>query len=116
MSPTNPRALITYSATALVVIVLGSYTYFQAADYISGPRLSISSPTHGESVSKKLVRIHGTAENISFLSLNGRQIYTDTNGKFTEPLLLQYGYNIITLTAEGRFGRSETETVHVVAR
>jgi hypothetical protein len=56
----------------------------------------------------------GEAKNVSYLSLNGRQIFTDESGTFSEKLLLPYGYTIMTLKARDRFGRSRTYTLELV--
>lgn len=93
-----------------VVGAMSAYALFQARHIIDGPLVSLrdelahlqQSPT---------VTLAGTAENITALTLNGRTIYTDDQGNFTETLVLPRGYTIVTLTAEDRYGR-----VHSVER
>ena len=77
------------------------YVLYQARAYIRGPRLTIDSASR----EGPLLAVAGTAEHISFLSLNGKQIYTDEKGRWQERVLLLPGYTIITLAAKDRFGR-----------
>ena len=78
------------------------YALYQARTYLQGPRLAIESAIP----EGPLLALAGTAEHISFLSLNGKQIYTDEKGRWQERILLVSGYTIVTLAAKDRFGRS----------
>jgi hypothetical protein len=87
----------------LVLMVVG-YVHFQARNFIQGPAISLDgeySPVQHE----RRLTLHGNAENIVKLSLNGKEIHTDKEGVFTHELVLENGYTIMSLTAEDRFGR-----------
>jgi len=53
------------------------------------------------------VPIAGTAENIVWIRLNGRDIVTTPQGEFKETIVLPTGYTIVELSAADRFGRVE---------
>src|SRR4051812_8630843 len=93
---------------AILAILIGSagYAYFQASTYLDGPRINIVSPTSGETVLTDMVTVSGTVKNASFISLDGRQIYTTEAGVVEEQLLVPLGYTIITLKARDRFGHT----------
>ncbi len=71
-------------------------------------------PLNGASVEHSLINIEGVAKNISHISMNDRQMFTDEEGEFSEKLLLSYGYNIITVKAKDRFGRETKKTLELI--
>lgn len=92
----------------LLAVFLGAilwYLIFQSRNLIQGPTITLTTETGGVQ-SERVITLEGVAENIVSLSLNGRQIHTDQKGAFTEALVLENGYTIMTLTAEDRYGRS----------
>jgi hypothetical protein len=101
-----------------IVIVIAAcligYAGFQAEAIILGPRLAVDSPASGLSTSTSLVAIRGTAGNISYLTLNGEKVFTDENGNWEEEVLLSYGYNVFTVEAKDRFGRSVAKTLQII--
>lgn len=99
----------------VVLAVIGTgYMYLRSLDFLRGPILILGSIQNGSTVGNSLVAVSGSVENIAFLTLNGRQIFTNEEGSFLEKLLLAPGYNIITLEAKDRFGRVKTERLELV--
>ncbi len=90
------------------------YAYFQSREYLQGPVLTIDEPLSGSLSTTSLIALHGTAKNVAFLTLNGRQIFTDELGRFSESLLLSEGYSIMTLEAKDRFGHTKTKKLELV--
>lgn len=82
-----------------------SYGFFQARDYLYGPRLFIENPKNGAEFNESLLTVKGRALDTSYLILNGRAIFTDTDGNFSEELLLALGLNRIKLEAKDKFGK-----------
>lgn len=97
-----------------MVAFLAGYFLYQARGYLFGPKITLDNPLAGEVIHDSYLEVKGQALNISSLSLNGRQIFTDENGNFKEGLLLAKGYNIIELTATDKFGRVKKEKREVV--
>ncbi len=92
--------LLLASAGALVLV----YVAYQARFLIQGPRLYlIEEPASVQN--SQVVHMRGKASNISTISLNGRQIFTDKTGYFDEALVLENGYTIATIQATDRYGR-----------
>jgi len=98
----------------LCAIIIG-YGLWQSRELIAGPVISVESPTNGGVVSDTNVTLSGQVTNVSYITLNGRQIYADTDGSISEPLLLAEGYNVIQLTGTDKFGRTERRTIELVA-
>lgn len=108
------KGLIKILAAVVVVIIIGGYSIFRVETFAEGPVVEVAEPKDGSLVHQSLVTIRGEAKNISFLNLNGTQIFTDESGKFNEKILLSYGYNIITLEAKDRFGRKTEKSLQVI--
>ena len=89
--------------TLVVVLLIIAYALFQARHLISGPIIKLveSIPS---TISTSTVLVHGTAENIISLSLNGRAIFTTDSGEFKETVTLPVGYSILTIEAIDRYG------------
>ena len=99
---------------SLVVVLMVGYSLYQARNLIHGPEITITSPTPGSTLHAPLVTIAGTAENIAFISLNDRQIFVNSNGDFSEQLLLAPGYNVWTISAKDKFGRVISKKIELV--
>jgi hypothetical protein len=81
-----------------------SYLLFQARFLLQGPIITLS--TEPSTVQhERVVMLTGTVKNITHLTLNGRQIFTNELGYFNEALVLENGYTIATLAATDRYGR-----------
>lgn len=108
-------SIMKISAIILFVFGLIGYSLFNSRIFIAGPQITIQEPQNGALIEEKpLIEVSGLAENIAYLRLNGRQIYTDENSFFEEALLLNPGYNIIQLEAEDKFGRGIKKIIEVV--
>lgn len=105
-----------YGFLILLFLLLGAYSLFQARFLILGPRISIDSYKNGEVVASPIILISGKAENVSWLSLNDRQIFTDEKGAWSEKLIVSEGTSIMTLKARDRFGREREKRLLVVLK
>lgn len=110
----HPQTYIKIGSALLLTIVIILYGLFQARNIIYGPLVEIHTPKNGAALSEPLVSIEGTTKNIVTISLNDDQIFIDEQGKFKEQLLLSYGYNIMTVKAEDRFGREIKKTLELI--
>lgn len=106
---------IKHFLAALLAVAAVAYFLFQARFMVAGPMLEITSPQNGALVASSVVSIEGIAKNIAWISLNGRQIFTDESGHWAESLALPPGTNIMTVTTRDRFGREEEKTIQVYA-
>jgi hypothetical protein len=106
---------IKHIAFLLLFIVAVGYVLFQARFVIFGPQVEISYPKHGSLVAASMLSVEGKATNISWISLNDRQIFTDEKGFWSEKLMLPPGVSIITVKTRDRFGREIERSVQVMA-
>ncbi len=108
-----------FTGLGLILIclaVFGIYAFFKAENFMLGPKITLENPKDGQVFTSPDIKIGGQASNISLFYLNGRQIFTDKEGKFEENLLLAKGYNIIELKAEDKFGRETKITRELVLK
>jgi hypothetical protein len=102
------------SLIILFFVLLGLYALFQARFLIIGPYIRIEEPKNGALLDTELVVVKGVSKNAAWLSMNGRQIFTDEKGHFSERLVLSEGTSIITFEARDRFGRVRDKSVQVI--
>ena len=101
------RTILIYGLVACFCTLFVGYVLFQARFLIEGPEIHLKAvPLNPQE--NRVVILEGTAANITRMTLNGRQIYTNPSGYFKEELILENGYTITTLQAEDRYGRIQT--------
>jgi len=110
----TPKLIIGIGAIVVIATGLIVYAYFQSREYLQGPLLTIDEPLNGSLSTTSLIAFRGTAQNVAFLTLNGRQIFTDEQGRFRGSLLLSEGYSIMTLAAKDRFGHGVEKRLELV--
>lgn len=98
---------------ALACVVVIGYGLFEARRFLEGPQISITSPTNGSATSSPAVHITGTAQNISFLTINDAPAYTNKAGYFSATLSPPTGYTVVTVAAVDRFGRRASQSVSI---
>jgi len=103
------RALVIFFFVLLVV-----YALFQGRFVILGPQIQIDTPKDNAILTSNVLVVSGRAENVAYLSLDGRQIYTDKDGNWSEKLIAPLGISILELRARDRFGREIEKTIRVV--
>lgn len=98
----------------IFIALLAGYVYLESGDFVEGPQITILAPRGGTMIEDSLIHISGVALRVSKLELNGDTIFIDEAGNFREQILLIPGINIITLTAEDKFGRKIKEIVELI--
>lgn len=98
------RTLVRGALITSGILLLGLYILWQARFLLEGPTVVLS-PEPNRVSNMRTVTLEGSVRNITSLSLNGRQIFTDPHGHFKEALVLENGYTIATIAATDRYGR-----------
>lgn len=106
--------IIKYSIIITVVCVVIGYTYFAFRDYIYGPSIVVFEPANGSTVSTSTVIIKGQGVRIQDITLNGRPLFIDDSGNFTETILLFPGYNVSLIQASDKFNRTTEYKLELV--
>jgi hypothetical protein len=101
------RTLVRSALVVCGILILALYILWQARFLLEGPTIELTTePPRVSNV--RSITLEGTTRNITSLSLNGRQIFTDPYGHFKEALVLENGYTIATIAATDRYGRVTT--------
>ena len=101
---------------ALFVLVILVYAFFEARAVLFGPQIVLGFEEEVLTVDEALIEIRGAATNVVEITLDGRMLFTDSEGAFTERLLLAEGVNRFVFTARDRFGNTREETLTVLYR
>lgn len=101
---------------ALLFLVLFAILYgaFRAYSLLAGPSITIFSPTDGEVVASSTFSIVGQVKRAKEITLGGRVISTDTEGRFSETLVAQAPYTILIIVATDKYGATVTKTLRVI--
>lgn len=81
---------------------------------IHGPKVILSTLSDGISLQEPMIRVSGKALYTKNLIVNGENLPLAPDGTFDEKLVLNPGYNIITIAATDRFGKQRNETYSAI--
>lgn len=84
--------------------------FFVSRNLLLGVRIRNVNIEDGSTFTESLLVISGNAKNALNLSLNNHEIPIDEDGNFKETVALNKGYNIVTIEAKDKFGKSDKET------
>lgn len=101
-------------AGSILAIMIIAYGLFESFAILSGPTLEVTSPVDGATLNDPLIRVEGQTKRIAKILINDRQIFASDDGRFSEPLLMGSGYNIIEVEVLDLFGRKITKKIRVV--
>ncbi|MDP3770399.1 MAG: helix-turn-helix domain-containing protein [Candidatus Sungbacteria bacterium] len=88
----------------------------QLIGFTGAPRLSIEEPSRDSVVNVPMVRVQGTTDKESQLTVNGREITMNERGGFDQEIELVAGLNKLDFLVQNRFGKVSQETRYVVVR
>ncbi|OGZ08431.1 MAG: hypothetical protein A3C93_01435 [Candidatus Lloydbacteria bacterium RIFCSPHIGHO2_02_FULL_54_17] len=108
------KKLFAALSVGIFVGVIIFYSYLQSRAIIAGPKIIVDWPKSGSVATTSLVTVLGTIAHANEVTLQGRPIFIDLDGRFSEQLLLMEGYNIIELTAKDIEGRMDKKTIELV--
>lgn len=100
----NAKKTIKLAGMSLFFILILGYAFFVSRDLIFGIKIKNVNLENGSTLTERVVKVNGNAENAIKLTLNGREISIDEKGNFDETIALMPGYNIVNVTAQDKFG------------
>jgi hypothetical protein len=108
------KKLLKIICVSLLLLFIFGYTGYEIQKIVFGPKIDVTSPINGSTVTNSFTEIVGTAKNINNISLNDRKIFVDEQGNFKENVLLSYGYNSLKINATDKFGRNTEKVIEVI--
>lgn len=106
--------LATVLIGTLVVGFLGLVVY-NVKDMVFGTPLVVHAAADGSTVSDTYLPITGSAKHAQSITINGLAIGVDRQGNFNDGVILSPGYNIVEVRETDRFGKTKTDTLHLVS-
>ena|SRR3989344_8095758 len=107
---TDAKKILKIVTLVSLFAFIAVYAFFNTKDLLFGVKIRNVNIV-GETNIRK---ISGNAKNAKILTLNGREISIDQSGNFEETLALLSGYNIITLSAEDKFGLRDEKNYQLI--
>lgn len=101
---------MTKQILSLVLVLLLGYGMIEAWPLLSGPSLTVETPTENFSAESGTLALTGRASRAVTLTVNGSPLIATENGDFTAERTLPRGVSLLTFTATDRFGRSRSLT------
>ncbi len=105
--------IIRYSTICLFIVIILGYSIYQSRNIAKGPSIIITEPENGISFNYSSIIIQGKAINSTETNIDNRSIFIDEKGIFKEKYLLSPGYNIITIIAKDKFGKTIQKTLEL---
>lgn len=98
----NIKWWISIGLCTVLFLAIGIFSYLKMGFLWKGVQISASIDRTDTS---PLIQIKGSAKNAVYLSLNGREIFIDKEGKFNESVALLPGLGVVTIDAQDKFGK-----------
>jgi transcriptional regulator with XRE-family HTH domain len=102
----------------IIIIITVCFLYLGVAlkKIVSPPYLIVENPPKNLITKEKTIKIIGATEAETQVIINGKQVLSDSNGRFAEQISLKEGVNIITITARKKHGREAVIKRQVLVR
>lgn len=110
----SKKVSVTAALLALAVIGILCFVFSNMRDMLLGTPLSVATATDGTTLSDGFLPITGNARHARSVSINGRNVSIDRDGKFVDGVLLSPGYNVVEIASRDQFGKEERKTYHLV--
>jgi hypothetical protein len=95
----------------VLFVFIGTFAYMKMGFLLRGVQISaVISKTN----TSPLIEIEGKAKNATYITLNGREIFIDRDGTFSEHVALLPGLSVLTINAEDKFGNVREKTLEVI--
>lgn len=98
----------------LIFLFCFSYLGVEAKNVFDPPRLEIFEPSNNLVLNEQIIKITGRTEPGSKLAINDEKILIDNEGNFSENINLQPGVNVVKISANKKYGKTNISYVKVL--
>ena len=109
----TPQLFITAAVVCIVVGILG-YIWFQVKSFAAAPELALDNPTEQIAVSQDSIKITGNTDENALLWINEQAVGVDSDGNFTQDVILADGINEIQIKAQNKASKETIKSVKVL--
>ncbi len=110
------RKSIGHISLGILVLFAVLYGGFKGYYLVAGPSITVYSPHDGDVVASSTFEISGKVARAQKITVQGRPINIDTEGRFIETLVAQAPYTILVLVATDKYGLTVSETLRVIPK
>lgn len=100
-----------FMACVLLFSFIGVFAYMKTSFLFRGVQIEATINHDGNS---SLAIIKGKAMHATHITLNGREIFIDKDGSFSEPIILMPGFSVITIDTRDKFGENKEKKFQLV--
>ncbi len=112
MPTQNPKRILRRIGFILLFTLIIGYAIWQSRDLLFGIRLKVIGITDGESFHDSVVTISGTSYHAVKVTIQDSVVPVSEKGDYTGTIALLPGYNIVSVSATDRFGKTITHIFH----
>ena len=113
MTRTSFIRILKIGVSSIAIIIIIAYALWRSLSYARGPHIIIQEPSDWAIISSSSVIVRGRVERANSIYLNGKPIFIDEMGVFSESILVFPGLNLITVIAHDQFDREIEEKIRL---
>jgi len=98
------------SCTALFLVIM-IFSYAKMNFVFRGVEIKATIEQKDDS---SIATVKGTASKATYITLNGREIFIDKEGNFSESIAVLPGFSVVTLNARDKFGKTAMKKFEIV--
>lgn len=106
--------ILTVVFSLFILSIIGYYLWHQISSFNSTPYLFISNPMADQISDKPEIEVSGQTEAQATLKINEEDVFIDSDGYFSEIIILESGNNILVIEATNRFDRTTKQVRNII--
>ena len=110
----DAKKILQIAIVSLFFLLIIIFAFVNSMDLMFGVKIKNVNIVDGSKVTDSVIEVTGNAKNAVDITLNGREISIDRAGNFNETIALSSGYNIITIKAVDKFGKSDEKDYQLI--
>lgn len=100
------KKLLSYGGIIIFVVIIVGYGIWRSRDLLFGINISVAGISDGMTTTESIVSFGGVANHASEITVDGRIVPLAQDGTWTDTISLLAGYNVVTIAAKDKFGRT----------
>ena len=106
--------ILTVVFSLFILSIVGYYLWHQISSFNSTPYLFISNPMADQISNKPEIEVSGQTETQATLKINEEDVFIDSDGYFSEIIILESGNNVLVIEATNRFDRTTRQVRNII--
>ncbi len=107
------KKILRWLGIVLLFVVIVGYAVFRSRDLLFGIQFTVNGLTDGMTVDSSILELKGDARHANEIRVDNQPIPLSEAGSWHDSLILMEGYNVVTIRATDKFGRTITHEYRV---